>query len=90
MEMHVHLLKKEVGRDVVKENPRHRIGACCPDLEKDDKENVTINIEMMETIPDDVMESIFQEKNVNNDISSMVEVVRYAKIEVAKNTCPPL
>jgi hypothetical protein len=45
---------------------------------------------MMETIPDDVMESIFQEKNVNNDISSMVEVVRYAKIEVAKNTCPPL
>jgi hypothetical protein len=34
-----------------------------PNLEKDDKENVTIN---------------------------MVEVVRNAKIEVAKNTCPPL
>jgi len=61
-----------------------------PNLEKDDKENVTINIEMMETIHDDIMESIFQEINVNNDISSMVEMVRNAKIEVAKNTCPPL
>ncbi len=60
------------------------------DLEKDDKENVTINIEMMETIHDDVMESIFQETNVNNDICSMVEVVRNAKIEVVKNTCPHL
>jgi hypothetical protein len=28
MEMHVPLFKKEVGRDVVKENLRHRIGAC--------------------------------------------------------------
>lgn len=28
MEMHVRLLEKEVGRDVAKENPRHRIGAC--------------------------------------------------------------
>jgi hypothetical protein len=61
-----------------------------PNLEKDDKENVTINIEMTETIHDDVMESIFQETNVNNDISSMVEVVRNAKVEVDKNTCPPL
>jgi hypothetical protein len=28
MKMHVHLLKKEVGRDMAKENPRHRIGVC--------------------------------------------------------------
>jgi hypothetical protein len=61
-----------------------------PYLEKDNKENVTINIEMMETIHDDIMESIFQETNVNNDIFSMVEVVRNAKIEVVKYTCPPL
>ncbi len=28
MEMHIHLLEKEVERDVAKENPRRRIEAC--------------------------------------------------------------